>query len=479
MQRSIMRARPSVNMTNKLFYGIGDFGFNMVINTLGSFMMFFGTTVSEIPGTLMGLAIALSMVWDAITDPIAGYLSDRQKSILFGKRHGFMLISVFGLAIANVFLWSMPQDIHIIFKFFWVMGFIMLLRTFSTMYQTPAAALGVELSSNMNERTQIQSIRAIFLIIAIIVPVVIMGVFEGRYGLENPVIYKNMAYINGCVCLVCGLIAIIGTYSYLPKLRAKAKDDIDDNQKFSIKTIMINFVSALKNNNIRSIIGGFTTSLMSIVFLSSLMIHVLKFTFKVDNIFVLMGAVFLMTILSQPLWIILSRTFDKKIALFIGIITALVGTAGLLVVLIFRNTLINSNTIFYALLPVLSLMGAGAGAMYSMPLSMLGDTIAYMSNGKGNEKTATYTGYTTLANKLSQSVTLLFIGVMLDVIGFVKGNVPEQPNKVQWALGFMLIGGIALSLFAGLMFYKQYSLRKEDLMKILEPANEEPLMEDF
>lgn len=477
MSGNIKLKRQSVNMANKMFYGIGDFGFNMVINTLGSFMMYFGTSVSEIPGTLMGLAIAVSMVWDALTDPIAGHISDRQKNFLFGKRHGFMLISVFGIALANVMLWSMPQTMPTIGKFFWILGFIMLLRTFSTLYQTPAAALGVELSGNMNERTQIQSIRAIFLIIAIIIPVVIMGIFESKYGLDNPIIYRNMSYINGSVCLIAGLIAIIGTYSYLPRLRLRSRNE--EVETFSLKIIFINFIGALKNNNIRSIIGGFTTSLMSIVFLSSLMIHVLKFTFMIQNIFVLMGAVFLMTILSQPLWIIISKTFDKKVALFTGIITAMIGTAGLLLALIFRLPLISNGSMFYVLLPILSVMGAGAGAMYSMPLSMLGDTIAYMSKGKGDEKTATYTGYTTLANKLSQSITLLFIGVMLDVIGFVKGNVAVQPIKVQWSLGIILIAGIALSLAGGLLFYKQYSLRKEDLLKIMEPQAIEPQREDF
>ena len=84
------RKSGSVNMANKMFYGIGDFGFNMVINTLGSFVLFFSTTVHGINSMLVGFAIGLSMVWDAITDPITGFISDRTKSIFFGRRHGFM-----------------------------------------------------------------------------------------------------------------------------------------------------------------------------------------------------------------------------------------------------------------------------------------------------------------------------------------------------------------------------------------------------
>jgi Na+/melibiose symporter-like transporter len=344
------------------------------------------------------------------------------------------------------------------------------------MYQTPAAALGVEITSNINERTQIQSIRAIFLIIAIIVPVIIMGVFESKYGLQDPHIYKDAAYINGAVCLVCGMIAVMGTYSYLPRLRVE-NAAAEPYEKFSLAKVFRSFFDALKDNNVKSIIGGYTASLMSIVFLSSLMIHVLQFTFMIDDIFVLLGAVFVMTILSQPLWIFVSKRFDKKVALFAGIITALVGTCGLFIVYLARLPLIESGAVFWALLPFLGVMGIGAGAMYSMPLSMLGDTIAYKFKGKGEQKTGSYTGYTTLANKLSQSITLMFIGVMLDIVGF-DGEKEVQAPSVQWALGAMLIGGIAAALAAGLLFYRKYSLKKEDILKIVEPREETP-QEDF
>jgi Na+/melibiose symporter-like transporter len=339
----------------------------------------------------------------------------------------------------------------------------MLLRTFSTSYQTPSGALGVELSGNINEKTQIQSIRAIFLIIAIVVPVVIMGVFEKKYGLTNPVTYLNMAYLNGCFCIVTGLIAIIGTYSYIPRLRMKDKPG-KIKEKFSLKKVAVNFVAALKEKNIKSIVFGYTSSMMSIVFLSSLMIHVLKFTFHIKDIFVLMGAVFVMTILSQPLWIVVSKKKDKKTALYAGLITAVSGTFLLLFAVFIRDFLIKSGIAFYVLFPILSIMGAGAGAMYSMPLSMLGDAIEYLRKREGDEKTGAYTGYTTLAIKLSQSVTLFFIGVLMDLIGFREGSPDLQPYGVEWGIGLMLGIGIMLSLSGGLVFYRQYNIKKEDLV---------------
>jgi len=74
----------------KILYGTGAFGYGSIGQTVGSFLMFFGTGVLGIPGTLMGIAVAVSTVWDASTDPIVGHWSDRVKSRRFGKRHGFI-----------------------------------------------------------------------------------------------------------------------------------------------------------------------------------------------------------------------------------------------------------------------------------------------------------------------------------------------------------------------------------------------------
>ena len=64
-----------VNFSGKLFYGMGNAGYGVVSQTVNNFIMFFGTAVLAIPGSLMGIAIALSVMWDAFTDPIAGISS--------------------------------------------------------------------------------------------------------------------------------------------------------------------------------------------------------------------------------------------------------------------------------------------------------------------------------------------------------------------------------------------------------------------
>lgn len=90
----------------KLAYGVGNLGYGTISQTMSNFIMFFGTSVLGISGTLVGIAVAISAFWDGLSDPIVGYVSDRFKSKIFGRRLGYMLVATFGMAIFNVLIWS-------------------------------------------------------------------------------------------------------------------------------------------------------------------------------------------------------------------------------------------------------------------------------------------------------------------------------------------------------------------------------------
>ena len=97
----------------KLAYGVGNLGYGTIAQMVSNFIMFFGTSILGLPGTLVGIAIALSVFWDGISDPIIGYFSDRHNSKIFGKRLGFMLIGTLGMAIFNLLLWVIPMEMSV------------------------------------------------------------------------------------------------------------------------------------------------------------------------------------------------------------------------------------------------------------------------------------------------------------------------------------------------------------------------------
>ena len=467
MSNGSLKKKPVLTTGGKCLYGTGDFGFSLVTNTIASFFMFFGTAVCGVSGSLMGVAYSIATVWDAITDPIVGYLSDRKRSVIFGRRHWYIFLSIFGMALVNVFLWNVPIDSPTVVKFFWFVGSLMLFNLMTTFFNTPNSALSVEMTSDYNERTTIQSVRSVFMLIGTILPTVLMSILQGATpefpdGRYNPMSYTNMAFITSSVLFLCGTLSFMGSFSQVPRLKAKLKNTVRPPKK-SFGAIFSDFFKVLKKPLYRNLILAYSVSLIAVAFLTSAGFHVFTYTFKLPSLvmYALTAMLFLMTIFSQPVWMWVVKRYDKKTAVLAGVLTSIIGIGYLVVIFVSRGG-IPQDAIPYLLIPGLVLAGGGVGALYSMPIGMMGDAITVEKMQTGIDNTATYTGFMTLGNKLSQSVALLIIGVLLDLIGFQEGS-PTQTVGVEWGLGWILFIGILASLIGGFVFFTKYSLKKSDI----------------
>lgn len=187
MKKSLASAKGRVSLLDMLALGLGDLGYSLVSCTVATYIVSFGTMA--LPGVgasfsvLMGIATGIAVVCDAISDPIMGYISDKFKSKRFGKRHLFMLIGLIGMMATALAVWYVPyKNMSDIGLFFWFAVFLILLRTFNTMYYTPVGAFSVEISNDYNERTTIQAVRSVFYIVGMLLPVVIMGSFQNKYA---------------------------------------------------------------------------------------------------------------------------------------------------------------------------------------------------------------------------------------------------------------------------------------------------------
>ena len=77
--------KTNLKFSTKLCYGIGGLGYSSMSATLNNFIMFFATAVMGISGSLVGVAIAISSLWDGVSDPLIGHLSDNTKNKFFGR----------------------------------------------------------------------------------------------------------------------------------------------------------------------------------------------------------------------------------------------------------------------------------------------------------------------------------------------------------------------------------------------------------
>ena len=150
--------------SSKLAFGVGQFAEGLKNTAFALFVLFYYNQVLELSGSLAGLALAIALIFDAVTDPLAGSLSDNWKSRL-GRRHPFMYASALPLALAFTGLFWPPSGVQELGQwglFAWLTLFAILTRGAMTLYHVPHLALGAEMTENYNERNRIVAYRQFF-----------------------------------------------------------------------------------------------------------------------------------------------------------------------------------------------------------------------------------------------------------------------------------------------------------------------------
>ena len=134
-------------VTTKFAYGIGQVAEGIQSRGFDYFAFFYFTQVLGLAGSLAGLAVAIALIFDAVTDPVAGHLSDNWRSRL-GRRHPFMYASALPLGVFWCLLYFPPTGLGQTGLFLWLLGVALLVRAAMTLYHVPHMALGAELSDD-------------------------------------------------------------------------------------------------------------------------------------------------------------------------------------------------------------------------------------------------------------------------------------------------------------------------------------------
>ncbi len=213
---------PRLTMTVKVLYSLGGLAV-VAKQTLMALLLLFYNQIIGLPAAWVSLALAISLVIDAIWDPIFGQISDNFRSP-WGRRHPFMYASALPFAICWTLLFYPPSSWPKIGQFWWLLILITLSRIFISLYELPSTALNPELSREYHERTQLWSFR--YMVGALSgVGIAAMGysVFlrptPGHpVGQLNQGGYGPYAFTTAIISVVGILTAAIGTHGLIPGL---------------------------------------------------------------------------------------------------------------------------------------------------------------------------------------------------------------------------------------------------------------------
>ena len=118
------------------------------------YLMKFSTDVLLIAPGVMGLIFGISRIWDGISDPLAGYLSDRTNT-RFGRRRPWLLASLVPIVVVFLMMWSPPQMLTGAALVAWMAVGVIGFYTAMTIFGVPHASLGAELSMNYDDRNRV------------------------------------------------------------------------------------------------------------------------------------------------------------------------------------------------------------------------------------------------------------------------------------------------------------------------------------
>lgn len=149
-------AQATVPFGRKLAFGFGMLANQMFPAALGVFLVVLVQNLGFSP-LLWGLIFFAPRLFDAVTDPVMGFISDNTRS-KWGRRRQYVFAGAIILGLSYIAMWQLYAENGVTFNFIYFLGFSLVFYLGLTIFSVPYVAMGYEMSEDFHERTQIMAI---------------------------------------------------------------------------------------------------------------------------------------------------------------------------------------------------------------------------------------------------------------------------------------------------------------------------------
>ena len=434
-----------IQQKHVLSWGLGSLGVAIFFNTQTVLLTRYMTDELGIAAGVAGLLLLLSKLYDAVTDPLMGWITDRTKS-KWGRRRPWLIIGGVGSAMAFIYLFNVPSNISVITAIF--IGLIAY-STFYTIFNVPYLAMPAEMSTLPLERTRLMAwrVRAIGmgqLIGSSFAPMMVFWFGGGRSA------HGKMAIILGFVAMIAIIFCFLGTKGAnqtVPKLKTKLS--LKDSTKLILENKPFLFLIITKFLQL-------TATAIMLASMAYFFQHWLKREFNDLGLYFAISSVII--ILVQPFWMSLVKKYSKAELYQV----AAVGYALISLSWYFSDP----QTGMFWILFRSSLYGIFAGGLLLLGQAMLPDTIHYDWQQTGLRREGIFAGLYTTAEKLSFAVGGAMAGLFLQYFGYQSsqsGEVVIQSSTTISGIYFLAAVMPALLMLLSCVPLKYYRLKENDL----------------
>ncbi len=410
-----------------------------------TYLMKFSTDVLLIAPAVMGVLLAASRMWDAISDPVVGYLSDNTRSTI-GRRRVWLYVAAIPMGMGMVMMWSPPLSLAGWLLVFWMAFALFLYETASTAFYVPHGALGVELTPNYHERTRLfgytHMISAIGLIIG-------LGFLQ----------FMNMAEDKRAMAFYLSLIAGI-TVASLIIISTRHLPERTDYQGRGGANVFNSFADVFRNPHARLLLLMYAIETFGASSIALLVPYLVEYVIPMQTYMVLLLVTFVVPQFAfTPFFIRLSKKVGKKNLWFGAMLVA----ASPFILAFF---LITPGEFSYLIWFGTFIFGMCSGAGAVVAPSIKADIIDFDEYQTGERKEGAYLAVWNLIRKAAGSVVALLTGLVLQLNGFVP-NVVQSYEIQLWILGlFSLLPG--LCYLAGAIIWYRFSFNETEHAAVRE-----------
>ncbi len=402
-------ANAKLPVRTKLGFGICDLGGNLFFTALGFWSLNYLTDVVGLGAALAGTAIMIGKIWDAVTDPMMGFISDRTRT-RWGRRRPYLLYGSVPLLFSMWFFFTNPHIANPILLTVWATFALMLLNTAYTVINVPYSALTPELTDDYHERTSLNGFRFGFAVI---------GTILGAAAVQPIVgLFRDKSAGFSAMGLILGTLMAVTALATFASVREKDHSNTEIPKEGFFETFLVVF----KNRPYVIVLLTYAVNLVGLQFLQGILVYYTKYIYMDEGLTTLaMVLLLVVAMVCIPVSVLVSKKVGKKLTYQISFAVIASACAAIYAL----GHVLGPN--FFLAMMVYAGIGIGFG--YVAPWAMVPDTIEYDAIHTGKRKEGAFYGMWTFTSKSGQALAIFLSGVVLQWGGYAAGAVQSESAK--------------------------------------------------
>ncbi len=448
-----------VPFSQKVAFGIGMFANQMFPAILGIFMVVLVEDL-KFTGLMWGMIYLFPRLFDAITDPLMGFISDNTKS-KWGRRRQYVLIGGIIMGVSYVFMWQLFKENTVQYNFWYFFFWSVIFYLGLTFFSVPYVAMGYEMSDDFHERTNIMATAQwIGQWAWVIAPIFWIIMYDPEWFPSADVAARELAIWVAIPCALCAIV---------PALFIKSESTLDNDYEplsfstigESLKKILISAKEAFKIKEFRQLCGATFFIYNAFMAVSSLTFFVIVYKlFNGDagasgiwvSLFGALGALGT-TFIVIPIVTRLSKKFGKKKAFMICQSISIFGY-----IMLYFLFIPGKPWMYIFALPFFSF---GIGSLFTVMMSMTADVIDVDELNSGKRREGIFGAIYWWMVKVGYAIAGALSGLIIWLVGFNSDlSTLDQQGAVDGLHAFFCFFP-TLGTFAAMYIMRDYNIDED------------------